>query len=185
MSRLAVDEDGKKLKNDFKGFISNRSGRVGELSKLILKHMAYIKGFFKEYVDENSNKLVLAVSCYIRSDWFSTCCEIATTFYNDITVTIKQLIGMDEFKDSISENRSWCGIKAEFSKILNSLDEKTKTNGEGMSNLIGKAAGSIRDAIRRQLDMVYFFTADEPEDVKNAPLTNLGCEGVFSGFSRQ
>ena len=176
LSRLAVNEDGKKLKNDFKGFISNRFGRVGELSKLILEHMAYIKGFFEEYVDENSNKLVLAVNC-----------EIATTFYNDITVTIKQLIGMDEFKDSISENQSWCGIKAEFSKILNSLDDKTKTNREGTSNLIGKAAGSIRDAIRHQLDMIYFFTADEPEDVKNAPrppppppLTN--CEGVFSGL---
>ena len=30
------------------------------------------------------------------------------------------------------------------------------------------------------MDKVYFFVADTPDDVTKAPLTNLGCEGVFS-----
>ena len=54
-------DSAKKLKNDFKGFISNRFGRIGELSSAIKEHVIYIRQFFEEQVDENANKLVLAV----------------------------------------------------------------------------------------------------------------------------
>ena len=45
------------------GFISNRFGRIGELSSLVVKHINFIRGFFEKYVD----KLVLAVFSYKKS----------------------------------------------------------------------------------------------------------------------
>ena len=36
-----TDESGKAVRNEFKGFISNRFGRIGELSNLIQKHINY------------------------------------------------------------------------------------------------------------------------------------------------
>ena len=98
------------LKNEFKGFISNRFGRIGELSHAIQNDIVHIRTFFEELVDENANKLVLAVYNYIQSEWFLTCCNVAARFYHEITIPIKRLIGMDEFKDSKSDKRSWKGI---------------------------------------------------------------------------
>ena len=103
--RRMSEEKGEVTKNEFKGFISNRFGRIGELSHLVIDHLQHIRDFFEEYVDENSNKLVLAVHTYVESDWFLTCCEIADQFYKDITIPIKQLIGMDEFKGTKNNNR--------------------------------------------------------------------------------
>ena len=176
------DEKGNALKNEFKGFISNRFGRVGELSHMVIKHIDHIREFFDEFVDENANKLVLAVDSYIKSEWFLTCCEIANKFYTEITVEVKKLIGMDEFKNTKSEQRSWGGIKKEFNRILESLNATAQTKSDtGKEKLISKAAANIRDAMKRQLNMVHFFTNAEDEEL-NAPITNLGCEGVFSGF---
>ena len=60
-----IDED---LKNDFKGFISNRFGRLGELSTAITKHIHHIRNFFDDQVDENANRLVQAVHNFVSSD---------------------------------------------------------------------------------------------------------------------
>ena len=59
--------------HQFKGFVSNRFGRIGELSNLFLDHEKAIDAFFNNQVDEHSNKLVLAVSCYYNSEWFKMC----------------------------------------------------------------------------------------------------------------
>ena len=61
------EEKGEVTKNEFKGFISNRFGRIGELSHLLIDHLQHIRDFFEEYVDENSNKLVLAVHTYLKA----------------------------------------------------------------------------------------------------------------------
>ena len=157
-----TDGQGKKLKNDFKG--SNRFGRVQELSDLILQHINHIRAFFDEYVDENANKLVLAVDSYIKSDWFLTCCQVASKFYHNITITIKKIIGMDEFKGTECVNRMWGGIKTEFNRKLQSLDNTARlSSNNGNEYLISKAASSIRDAISRQLNMVNFFVEDEQQ----------------------
>ena len=109
--RRLGDEEGKVMKNEFKGFISNRFGRIGELSHLVIDHLQHIRNFFEEYVNENSNKLVLAVYTYVKSEWFLTCCEIAAQFYQDITIPIKQLIGMAKIgKVSRYDSQEFCLI---------------------------------------------------------------------------
>ena len=56
-----------------KSFQSNRFGRIGELSEAITEQKILIEVFFDEQVNENQNKLVLAVAAYIQSDWFLLC----------------------------------------------------------------------------------------------------------------
>ena len=48
--------------------------------------------------------------------------------------------------------------------------------------MTSKAAGSIKDALQKQLDYVKFFREKDGPEVINAPLTNLGCEGNFATF---
>ena len=60
----------------FKGFTANRFGRIAQIANQFLKMKDQVLKFFDSVVDINSNKLVLAVSVYIQSDWFSLCCEL-------------------------------------------------------------------------------------------------------------
>ena len=57
-------------------------------------------------MNEHANKLFLAVHIYQRSEWFLFGCEIAGQFHEVVTVPIKKIIGMDEFKDTACPNRS-------------------------------------------------------------------------------
>ena len=179
-----VEVEDSPLKNDFKGFISNRFGRLGELSAAVFKHIHHIRQFFEEQVEENANKLVLAVYNFIRSDWFLTCCKVAKCFYDEITIPIKKLIGMDEFKETKSDQRSWTGIKKEFETIINNLTNMAVQSNttDGVNCLKSKAASSIKEALQRQLSAVSFFNGDDSDTEINAPLTNLGCEGNFSSL---
>ena len=54
--------------------------RDAQIANQFLKMKDQVLKFFDSVVDINSNKLVLAVSVYIQSDWFSLCCE----FYRKI-----------------------------------------------------------------------------------------------------
>ena len=45
----------------FKGFVSNRFGRIAEIAKYFIDNKCAILEFFRERVDEHSNQLVLAV----------------------------------------------------------------------------------------------------------------------------
>ena len=55
----------------FKGFTANRFGRIAQIANRFLKMKDQVLKFLDSVVDINSNKLVLAVSVYIQSDWFS------------------------------------------------------------------------------------------------------------------
>ena len=48
--------------------------------------------------------------------------------------------------------------------------------------MTSKAAGSIKDALQKQLDYVKFCREKDGPEVINAPLINLGCEGNFDTF---
>ena len=52
--------------------------------------------FFNSVVDINSNKLVLAVSVYIQSDWFSLCCKLYRKIADLVFFTLMDLLGIDE-----------------------------------------------------------------------------------------
>ena len=92
------------------------------------------------------------------------------------------LIGMDEFKKIKSNQRSWGGIRDQFTMIINNLTEITNQANEndGRDCLKSKAAAVIKRALQRQLEAVIFFTeSEENSDEIKAPLRNLRCEGNF------
>ena len=59
-----------------KNFQHNRFGRTGFLAKAFIEQRDDLKAFWDEYVDENSNLLVLAVHAYLKSEWFLEGCQI-------------------------------------------------------------------------------------------------------------
>ena len=66
-------------KNKLKGFQGNRFGRIGKISEAVIAQHGLVESFFEdEQIDENQNKLVLAVAAYIQSEWFLQCSKIAT-----------------------------------------------------------------------------------------------------------
>ena len=79
----------------FKGFQANRFGRTAELSREFVKHQKQILQFFEDVVDENSNKLVLAVSTYIQNDWFSLCTKLYAKLGELIIFPLMNLFGID------------------------------------------------------------------------------------------
>ena len=86
------------LRSGFKGLVSNKFGRVGELSKATDSQQQLLELFFERWVDVHANKLFLAVDAYLKSRWLTNCCAIASTFYDEVVIPIKKVIGIDEFK---------------------------------------------------------------------------------------
>ena len=110
------------LKRGFKGFVSNRFGRIGELSTAFTEHKSLLNKYFELQVDEHSNKLVLAISCYMDSHWFRTCCEVSKFFFDILTQPLKSVLGIDEFKKSKHSERSWKSTKDFYSSKMEELD---------------------------------------------------------------
>lgn len=173
------------LKLQFKGFISNRFGRLGELSSLFLQHKAMLLVFFDKQINVNANKLVLAVSCYLSSSWFSICCEIANDVYETVTVPIKKAIGIDGFKGN--SERTWTSVKSDLENILESLQSPLLSVSQAQKDkLKAKCMSSVKEGIERQLQVMPFFHAgfEENEEYtqkrRQSVLTNLGAESEFA-----
>ena len=148
----------------------------------MIKHKNLLGVFFEQQVNIHGNKLGLAVDAYLRSDWFVQCSNISCTFYNDVVLPIKKIIGIDEFK-KMKGDRSWSAVKNEFERILLMLLERQKetgTTGDDMLKL--KCASEVYTAIERQLSKMGFFSqrGEDAERLKEAVITNLGCEGEFA-----
>ena len=63
-------------KAGFRGFCANRFGRIAEIAREFIARRDSIMAFFEAIVDENANKLVMAVSTYIQNDWFVMCSDV-------------------------------------------------------------------------------------------------------------
>ena len=112
------DEHGLERKDSFKGFQSNRIGRIAFLASLYLEHKNDLLKFFEETVDENSNRLVLALSDYMSSDWFSTGCEVYKSIENLIIKPLCDILGIDDFGKAKRDDRNWLGVKDFFEKKI-------------------------------------------------------------------
>ena len=168
--------------SNFYGFSENRFGRTAALASMFLKHKPDLQRFFAEVVDENSNKLVLAVSTYIESDWFYTGCLVYDFFGTLLIQPLCSLLGVDEKKKDTKEEKSWTAVKEFFDEKKQALAvmlEKGKS-GSSIDQLESKCATKILEGLERQLSKVGIFrgefTEETIEKLKHAPLTNSGCE---------
>ena len=181
------DISAKLLKKGFQKFSSNRFGRVLSLAEIFVENRDIITKFYDERVDQHANKLFLACYAYLRSPWFNLCCEIGASFYRSTIVPIKAALGIDEFRDSESENRSWTDMKqfyVDLPKKL-SLAGVSKPEMTGSEMLEAAVAESVLCGLKHQLEYMKFFS-DEDLDIATlnkideAPLTNSGCESNFA-----
>ena len=191
---LQMNETLRGSKSNFKGFVSNRFGRVAELSKIHINQKDYIKHFFEDVVDIHSNNLVLAVATYIQNDWFSQCSEIYAEIGDMIIFPLMLFLGIDEGKEIENERRNWEGIKEFFQQKLSVLKDYRKSILDSEPNGIEKLKAAILeevvDTIERQISQVAYLRKDEVSEInkqnlKNAPLTNLGCESEFAKFDNR
>ena len=97
--------------SNFYGFSQNRFGRTAALATMFLTHKADLQRFFAEVVDENSIKLVLAVSTYIESDWFYTGCMVYDSFGSLFIQALCSLLGVDEKKKEKESEKTWTAVK--------------------------------------------------------------------------
>ena len=178
----------KEILEGFKGFQGNRFGRIGEISTAIIRHLPFINEFFEKMVLEHSNKLVLAVHAYQRSQWFIMCCEIGRKIYQEVTLPIKQMLRIDEYKNTTGPEHTWDALKEGFKNICKSLGascERTDSLTPGRDKLELKVKAKIKEAMEGQLSGMKFYRGDDvsPQVQRmmfQTPKTNLGCEGEFS-----
>ena len=178
-------------KGSFKGFQSNRIGRITFLASLYLEHKIDLLRFFEETVDENSNKLVLALSDYLSSEWFSTGCEVYKSFGHLIINPLCNILGIDEFGKTKRDDRNWQCVKDFFEKKLQELKTISITSEEisNKEKLLASCATKVVDNIERQLNQMAFFRGEIDNHTKlkmqHTPLTNLGCESRMAQFDNR
>ena len=109
-------------------FFANRFGRIAELSREYTNNHALIKRFFEEVVDENANKLVLAVSTYINNEWFALCCKLYTHVGELIIFPLMDLFGIDRHTRHKGDDSQcdWFGVKGLFSNEITRYHHEAK-----------------------------------------------------------
>ena len=105
----------KRPKTDFRGFVANRFGRIAENARQFISYKHLILDFFDEIVDQNSNKLVLAVSNYIQNEWFIMCSDIYSKIGSMLIFPMMSLFGIDSKKGMKHKEPHWTQVKS-FSK---------------------------------------------------------------------
>ena len=187
-------------KYGFKGFKSNRFGRIAEIACQFLRMRDSILQFFETTIDIHSNKLVLAVSTYVECKWFVMCCELYQLIGDLIIFPLLDLLGIDNRGAGMKEQRDWYGVKDFFKSKIPEVEKlmEEKNGGNGQDRLLSAILAEVLDALNRQLSAMPFFhelTAQgedvdesllpDPDKLASAPLGNLGCESEFAWFDNR
>ncbi|KAK6195771.1 hypothetical protein SNE40_001128 [Patella caerulea] len=165
----------------FTGFDSNRFGRIVGLAREFLKNRDALMAFFDAVVDENSNKLVLAVHTFISNPWFICCNEVYSLIGEILIYPLMDLLGIDGRGGD--RKRNWENVK-EF------VDAKLPELEKLRNNFANTILEEVLIALRRQLSsMDYFGSSTECsldiDKIQRAPLTNLGCESEFAKLNNR
>ena len=165
----------------FKGFTANRFGRIAEIAKEFLKNRDLIIKFFDSVVDENANKLVLAVSIYIQNSWFLYCARIYKRLGDDIIFPLMELLGIDNNRQQLSSSRTWQGIREFYDEKIPTLKatrDIMKSDESGEKRLYSAVLTEVIETLERQLSHMSFFKQSSStvvineDKLKLAPLTN-------------
>ena len=185
--------------SSIKGFTANRFSRIAHLANRFLKVKDQVLKFFDSVVDINSNKLVLVVSVYIQSDWFSLCRELYRKIADLVIFPLMDLLGIAERGKSLKNVRDWYGVGDFFKLKLPEIDDLCEQlkSGNGKDRLYSATLKETSKTLWRQLSaMPFFFDILEHDEAQNdklpdpnkltyAPLTNLGCESEFASFDNR
>ena len=183
----------------FKGFKANRLGRIAQIANQFLKMKDQVLQFVDSVVDINSNKLVLAVSVYIQSDWFSLCCELYRKIADLVIFLLMDLPGIDERGKNLKNVRDWYGVRDFFKLKLPEIDDlyEQLKSGNGKDRLYSAMLKETSETLRGQMSAMPFFYDNlehdeaqndelpDPNKLTYAPLTNLGCESEFAWFDNR
>ena len=187
-----IESEGQK--EGFKGFTANRFGRIADIAREFLRNRDIILKFFDSVVDENANKLVLAVSIYIQNSWFLYCVRIYERLGNDIIFPLMELLGIDNNKQKKCKNRTWQGIREFYDEKIPTLKatrDKLHADESGENRLYSAVLTEVIETLERQLSTVPFFKQScsgvelDEEKLKNAPITNLGAESAFASLDNR
>ena len=181
----------KLLKLGFLGFSSNRFGRTLDLAETFVQHRSMIQKFYDEQVDQNQNKLFLACYAYLQSRWFNLCCDLGARLNKTVVIPLKAALGIDSYKHSKSDRRSWSGMKQTFVDINSNLSKSSIQTPEmsGSELLEAEICAKVQSSVKHQLDYMQFYKDDTEEGglteatlrkMEEAPLTNSGCESNFA-----
>ena len=179
--------------NQFKGFSSNRFGRTVTLAKMFLEHRDDLVKFFDQCVDENANKLVLAVSGYITSDWMFMCSKAYCMIGDMFILPLCDILGIDESRTSKRTDRTWPGVKDFLEEKLKVMEKFVKEAKDGLAveKLAVAATKEVMVCVRRQMEEVEFLKVESSVDEETvqkmlySPLTNSGCESRQSNLDRR
>ena len=120
----------------FKGFTANRFSRVAQIANQFLKMKDQVLKFFNSVVDINLNKLVLAVSVCIQSDWFSLCCELYRRIADLVIFPLMDLLGIDERGKNLKNLRDWYGVRDFFKLKLPEIDDLCEQLKSGNGKIV-------------------------------------------------
>ena len=129
--------------------------------------------YFSENIDESSNKLVLALPAYFKSEWFSVGCEVYKVFEDKLIKPICLMLGVDDYGKVEMENRNWIGVQEFYREKVKEMkdlsdDNKATTNIE---RLIAACATKVVENMERQLDKMAFFRDEVDEKLlKRCPM---------------
>lgn len=179
------------LKQGFESFSSNRFGRTGSISSSIVNHKPVLLKFFEEAVDESANKLNLACSAYLESDFFLECCKVAKHSYDNLILPLQEALGIDKFKNQTSVYRSWDGLQQFFKEKIAWMEIQMRKTADmkGQERLQAESYGKIKEGWERQLSTMLFYREQDSGQVPDQTLdkmrqanvlTNSGCESHFA-----
>ena len=110
---------------------------------LFLIHKEDLKKFLNDVIEETSNRLFLALVCYIHSEWFEIGCRVFSFFGEKLVKSLCEVLGTSQKR----EDRNWKGLKAFNEKKiveLNSLVNDTKVTSN-YDKLIVKCAETVKE----------------------------------------
>ena len=154
----------------FKGFTANRFSGIAQIANQFLKTKDQVLKFFDSLVDINSNKMVLALSVYIQSDWFSLCCKLYRKIADLVIFPLMDLRGIDERGKNLKNVKDWYGVRDFFKLKLPEIDDLCEQlkSGNGKDRLHSAMLKEMSETLRRQLPaMSFFYDILEHDEAQN------------------
>ena len=115
--------------------------------------------YFESNIDENNNRLVLALYNYFKCEWSTIGWCVHATFEGVIIKPLVELLGIDENKNEKNEKRNWNGGKEFFEEKLPAIKIiSIRENTTNLDKLVSFCAAKVVECLERQIERMSFFS---------------------------